>query len=106
MIRAASKRILLCLVAALAFFSPVRPAVCAQDFPPQYAQEGYGAKRPVKDISEAKKALLGHFKGRDVTIGKITEKKLFFQAPIYGKNGKLVDMVIVDKRTGRIRSIF
>jgi len=66
----------------------------------------YGAKKPVANEKEARAALEEYFKGKDVTVGKIEEKELFFEAGILDKKGKVVDKVIIDKRTGRIRSIY
>ncbi len=39
-------------------------------------------------------------------IGKITEREWYFEADIRDKTDNLVDRVIVDKRTSRIRSIY
>jgi len=70
------------------------------------AETGYGEKRPVTTIEEARKALTEYFAKKDVKIGEIKEKKLFFEAEIRDKSNNLVDKVIVDKRTGRIRSTY
>lgn len=66
----------------------------------------YGEKRPVTSVEEAKKVLSEYFAKKDVQIGEIREQKLFFEAEIRDKSNNLVDKVIVDKRTGRIRSIY
>ncbi len=66
----------------------------------------YGQKREVASPDQARKILEEYFSKKDVRIGKITEKNLYFEAEIRDRNGKLVDTVIVDKRTGRIRSIY
>lgn len=71
-----------------------------------FAQETYGQKKPVRNIREARRALLDYTHGKGLRIGQIKEKKLFFEAVITDKNGNMVDKVIIDKRTGRIRSIF
>jgi hypothetical protein len=39
-------------------------------------------------------------------VGKIEEKEGYFEADIRDPNGNLMDKTIVDKRTGRIRSIY
>ncbi len=69
-------------------------------------EKGYGAKKPVSTLKEAKAALEDFYKDKDVEVGKIKEKDLFFEAEILDKKGKVVDKVIIDKRTGRIRSIY
>ena len=66
----------------------------------------YGARNPVKTAEEARSLLKQYFEGQDVVIGKITARKWFFEAEIRDKKDTLIDRVIVDKRTGRIRSIY
>jgi hypothetical protein len=66
----------------------------------------YGEKRPVKSAKEAEKILKDIFKDRDVKVGGIKEKELFFEAEIRDRKGELIDRVIIDKRTGRARSTF
>lgn len=66
----------------------------------------YGAKNPVKTAEDAGTLLKRYFEDKDVVIGKITEREWYFEADIKDKEEKLVDRVIVDKRTGRIRSIY
>lgn len=70
------------------------------------ADSSYGEKRPVATLEEAKKVLLAYLAKKDVKIGEIKEKELFFEAEIRDKNNNLIDKVIVDKRNGRIRSIY
>lgn len=65
----------------------------------------YGARKSVRTVSEAKRILQDYFKNEPVVIGNIKERKLFFEAEIKDKNNNLIDVVIVDRRTGRIRSI-
>jgi hypothetical protein len=71
-----------------------------------YKKKWYGAKITVKTAEEAKKILQEYFSKDDVKIGQITEKRWFFRAEIVDKSNALVDIVIIDKRTGRIRSIY
>jgi len=67
----------------------------------------YGAKRAVKTAAEAKKILQEYFSAyEDIKISNIRERRGFFEAEIKDKNDIVVDIVIVDKRTGRIRSIY
>lgn len=67
----------------------------------------YGARKPVRTAAEARKILKEYFSSYgDVKIGNIKERKWFFEAEIKDKNNALIDVVIVDKRTGRIRSIY
>ncbi len=67
----------------------------------------YGAKKTVRTADEAEKILKEYFLPYgDVKIGNIRERRWFFEADIKDKNNNLIDIVIVDKRTGRIRSIY
>jgi hypothetical protein len=68
--------------------------------------KGYGEMKTVNTIDEAKKILSGFFSGREVKIGIIVEKELFFESEILDKHNNIIDKVIIDKRTGRIRSIY
>lgn len=66
----------------------------------------YGAKKAVRNADEAKKLLRTYFQNEDVVIGKVKERQWYYEAEIKDKNNDLLDIVIVDKRTGRIRSIY
>ena len=94
------------VVVAVCIFS--LPLVHAESTSPYSApaDTGYGEKRPVTTIEEAKKVLAGYFSKKDVKIGEIKEQELFFEAEIRDRNNNLVDKVIIDKRTGRIRSTY
>lgn len=65
----------------------------------------YGARKTVNTVEAARNILQDFFAREEVKIGEIKEKASFFEAEVRDKD-KLVDIVIVDKRTGRIRSIY
>jgi len=65
----------------------------------------YGAREEIKTAQEAKKLVREYFSNEDVKVGKVTDRQHFFEVDITDKKGSLIDVVIVDKRTGRIRSI-
>lgn len=65
----------------------------------------YGEKGTVIDQTEAYKLLREYFQG-DVKIGNVKERKFYFEAEIRDRQGRLIDKVIIDRRTGRIRSIY
>jgi hypothetical protein len=67
---------------------------------------GYGEKKEVLTPADAEKILKQYFAKKNVTIGEIKERELYFEAEVRDKDNKLIDKVIVDKRTGRIRSIY
>lgn len=68
----------------------------------------YGVRKRVRTVDEAKQVIEQYFAARqkNVTVGRIEERKWFFLAEILDKDGTVVDETIVDKRTGRIRSIY
>lgn len=66
----------------------------------------YGARREVKTPQQAKSMLKEYFKGEEVVIGVIRARGRFFEADIKDKKGNVVDRVIIDQMTGRIRSIY
>lgn len=66
----------------------------------------YGARQPVTDATEARKLLLQYFAGQEYTVSEVTDRRWGFKAEIIDKDGKVVDRVMIDKRSGRIRSLY
>jgi hypothetical protein len=66
----------------------------------------YGQRRAVLSKEDARRILKQYFFGRNVKIGAIWERKFYFEAEIRDRSGNLLDIVLIDKRTGRIRSIY
>jgi hypothetical protein len=68
----------------------------------------YGERKPVRTKDEAKQALEQYFEStaKKVGIGAIEERRWFFVAEVLNPEGMLIDKALVDKRTGRIRSIY
>jgi hypothetical protein len=68
----------------------------------------YGMRRTVTTADEAKQVVERYYEARQkaVIVGRIVERRWFFFAEILDQDGKVVDEIIVDKRTGRIRSIY
>ncbi len=72
-----------------------------------YKRGWYGAKRAVKTPVEANEIILQFYVPKQgIRINRVIESPLFYQAEIINSKGVLVDKVIIDKRTGRIRSIY
>ncbi len=65
----------------------------------------YGEKSTVMTEDKAREILKEYFQN-NVTIGKVKERKFYFEAEIRDKHGNLIDRVIIDRRTGRIRSVY
>ena len=66
----------------------------------------YGARRAVRSTEDARGLLNAYFTGQSVTVSDIIEKPWRFEADVKNHSGEIVDRVIVDKRSGRIRSIY
>ena len=66
----------------------------------------YGARTSVKTAVEAAQIIKTYFQADKVTVANIKEKELYFEAEVRDNGNALVDVVIVDKRTGRLRSIY
>jgi len=68
----------------------------------------YGRRRAVKTAEEARQAIEKFYSdsGQKVQVGKIEERRWYYEAEITDPEGKLVDRLIIDKRSGRIRSIY
>ncbi len=65
----------------------------------------YGAKRMVRTPEEAKEILEKIFVNqRDIKIGEIREHPRFFEADIINTKGIRIDLIIIDKGSGRIKS--
>lgn len=67
----------------------------------------YGARREVRTPVEAKEIieqLLIH--DSSIRVVRMREKAHFYIAEIINNKGILVDLILIDKRTGRIRSMF
>jgi hypothetical protein len=73
---------------------------------PYGESKGYGEKKSVPNPQEARRVIRDYFGGRDVRIGDIREREWHYEADIRDRRNAVVDRVIVDKRTGRIRSTY
>ena len=65
----------------------------------------YGARRAVATAEEAGRLLREFYRDRPLTVGEIVEKRWYYEAEIMDAKKQVVVRVIVDKRTGRNRSM-
>jgi hypothetical protein len=72
---------------------------------PKRHADHYGARQPVHTKTEARERLQQLFGADQVTVSDLEERPRHFKANIVDKNGTLLDTVIIDRRSGRIRSI-
>jgi len=67
----------------------------------------YGARREVRTPVEAKEIIEQFLlPDRGIRIVRMREKAHFYIAEVINNKGVLVDLILIDKRTGRIRSMF
>jgi hypothetical protein len=66
----------------------------------------YGARQPVNTLHDAQGLLQSYFAGQEYSVSGVTENRWGFKAEIVDKNGNVIDKVMIDKRSGRIRSIY
>jgi len=66
----------------------------------------YGQRKIIRTEAEARQILMNYFSPQKTVIGKIWEKGWFFEAEIRDIHNTPIDRVIIDKRTGRMRSIY
>jgi hypothetical protein len=68
----------------------------------------YGARREVKTPLEAleilQKIIVIHHAG--IRVGKIREGVRFYMAEIVNRKGEVVDVIVIDRQSGRIRSAY
>jgi hypothetical protein len=75
---------------------------------PQYGPWYQGPQKPLEK-EDAKRILenyLGSMRNPNLKVGEIQDKGYVFEAEILTKDNSLVDKILVDKRTGWMRSIY
>lgn len=66
----------------------------------------YGRRIQVNTPEEAADIVKGFYADKKVTTGRIIEKRWFFRINVLDEASNIIDVVIVDKRNGRVRSIY
>lgn len=73
-------------------------------------EQPYGAHRIIRTQEEARLLLEKFFSSngniKNIRIGRIKEKPHFYEAEILNNQNILIDLIIIDKRTGRLRSVY
>lgn len=67
---------------------------------------GYGERSAVRSRGDAQRMLNDYYMGRNMRIGPVRENQFYFEADVLDRNNRFMDRVIIDKRSGRIRSIY
>ena len=65
----------------------------------------YGTCKEMLSPEDALHALASYYHGKGYRVGQVYHKGRFMEADIY-KDDKLVDKVLFDRKTGRLRSIY
>ena len=66
----------------------------------------YGAGRQVKTVEEVKELVTDFLDDTALSTGEIQGRKTYYEVEIKDEGGEVIDLLIVDKRTGRIRSAY
>jgi hypothetical protein len=66
----------------------------------------YGARRTVTTEEEVKALLKEFLKETDLSVGEVRDRDTYFEADIFSADKEKIDILIVDKRTCRIRSAY
>ena len=80
-----------------------KPVTPYGDFCPSCGK--YGTCKSRMSSKAAEKAMVEYYHKKDLKVNIEKEKGRFIKARIMD-NGKVVDVIIFDRRTGRIRSIY
>lgn len=65
----------------------------------------YGVCAEVIPVKDSIHAISRYYRKKGYSVGNIYHKGRFIEADVY-KNGKEVDKVLFDRKTGRLRSIY
>jgi hypothetical protein len=66
----------------------------------------YGAGRSVRTEKEVRELVAEFLKETELTAGQVRDEKTYFEVEIKDGDGEVVDLLIVDKRTCRMRSAY
>jgi len=66
----------------------------------------YGAGRQVKTVEEVKELVTEFLGDTALSTGEIRNRETYFEVEVKDEDGKVIDLLIIDKRTCRIRSAY
>ena len=66
----------------------------------------YGVRRPVTSVKDATEQFAKYFSNQEMVVAGVLERPWHFEADVRDNCGKVVDRVMIDKRSGRVRSIY
>ncbi len=100
------RTVFLTLVVILVFFGIAyaqTPDTPYGDFCPKCSK--YGVCPELLSVEEAREAVESYFKGKGISVGKIRGHGRFLKIRLI-KDNDLLDVILFDRKTGRIRSIY
>jgi len=71
-----------------------------------WRKTGYGQRIQIKNVEEAISLVQEFYKTTPVNIVPVRESYRFYKLEVQDENKNILDIVIVDKFSGRIRSIY
>jgi hypothetical protein len=66
----------------------------------------YGKPFVVRNKDEAMEIAKKYFENKHVKFGIVSERRKFFIIEVLDENDNLIDVILIHKRSGRIRSIY
>lgn len=72
---------------------------------PKGHTDRYGARQPVLTVEDARERLSRFFAIDPARIKRVEERRHVFLAEITDPEGRPIELIVIDRRTGRIRSI-
>ena len=67
---------------------------------------GYGERRAIQSRGDAQRMLNDYYMRRNMRTGPVRDNGFYYEADIMDRNNRFMDRVVIDKRSGRIRSIY
>ena len=103
-------RVMHYLLALVLFFFSVTVSYGASDSIVPYGDysqwcSAYGTCKENLGPKEAEEAIEGYFTGKGLRATNIRHKERFVEADIY-RNNRLIDKILFDRKTGRMRSTY
>jgi hypothetical protein len=66
----------------------------------------YGDKLQIKTAQEAVEIVKGFYAKKKISTSRVVERQWFFMLDVLDESRNIIDVVIVDKRNGRMRSVY
>ncbi|GAB4431979.1 MAG: hypothetical protein OHK0040_01640 [bacterium] len=71
-----------------------------------WRKTGYGQKIQIRNVEEAISLVQEFYKSMNVAVVPVKESLRFYKMEVLDENKNVIDIVVIDKLSGRIRSIY